>query len=263
MAPRGRSCLRPADPAVGEVEAAAGDPLHQGLDLLPLPEGVEHRRDRAQLQRVGADEHQVVEDPGPLGHQHPDPGRPLGHLQVHLPLHDQGHAQLVADRRDPVVPVDQGDDLPVVAVLGQLLERAVHVADHRLGVLDHLAVEGHQHPQHPVGGRVLGADVQGHVLGVQLPVGLVAHDDADAGAVGGLEGRPALSLLGGHATPPVPWRPARAWPPWSAGRTPCAAGGPRTPRGAAAWPGWGGRRSRPRTARPSPARASWPRPTGR
>src|SRR4029450_4873155 len=59
-----------------------------------------------------------------------------------------------------------------------------------------------QPPQHPVGGRVLGADVQGHVLGVQLPVGLVAHDDADAGAVGGLEGRSAGLQIGGHAYSP-------------------------------------------------------------
>src|SRR5919197_3052013 len=79
----------------------------------------------------------------------------------------------------------------------------------------------------------------------------------------GVVGPPLPDWSEATVTPPAPWPPARAWPPWPAGRTPCAAGGPRTPPAAAAWPGAGGPRRRPRTARRSRARASRPPPTGR
>ena len=74
-------------------------------------------------------------------------------------------AELVGERRQPVVPVGQHDDLPVVAHLEQLLGAAVHVADDRLRGHDALAVEHEPQPQHAVRGRVLRPDVEHHVLG--------------------------------------------------------------------------------------------------
>ena len=53
-----------------------------------------------------------------------------------------------------------------VAVLGELLGGAVHVADHRLGARDDLAVELEHHPEHAVRGRVLRPDVEDHLLGL-------------------------------------------------------------------------------------------------
>ena len=84
-------------------------------------------------------------------------------LHAEHPLDGHHHAQLVGERRQPVVAVGQHDDLPVVPGLEQLLRAAVHVADDRLGVLDPLAVQHQPQPQHAVRGGVLRADVEHHV----------------------------------------------------------------------------------------------------
>ena len=156
------------------------------LQLLALAERVEHRRDRAELERVGAEEHQVVEHPVQLGEQGARPDRPLRHLHAEHLLDGEHHAELVGERRQPVVPVGQHDDLPVVADLEQLLGAAVHVADDRLGRDDPLAVEDDAQPQHAVRRRVLRADVEHHVGGRE-PAG--AEPDVER----------ALAGLGGHA----------------------------------------------------------------
>ena len=145
------------------------------LQRLPLAERVEHRRDRADLQRVRAEEHQVVEHPVQLGQRHPQPDRPLGHLDAHQPFDGEHHAELVGERGQPVVPVGQHDDLPVVAHLEQLLGAAVHVADDRLAGDHPLAVEGELEPQHAVRGRVLRPDVEHHVGGVEAGAGPDRH----------------------------------------------------------------------------------------
>ena len=50
------------------------------------------------------------------------------------PLDGDRPPELVVEGADPVVPVHQHEHLARVAVLGQLLGGAVHVADHRLGL---------------------------------------------------------------------------------------------------------------------------------
>jgi hypothetical protein len=145
------------------VHPAAGDLLHDGLQLLALAERVEDRGDRAELQRVRAEEHQVVEHPVQLGQQGARPDRALGDLHAEQVLRGEDDAQLVGERGEPVVPVRQHDDLPVVADLEQLLRAAVHVPDDRLAGDDPLAVQGDPQPQHAVRRRVLRADVQHHV----------------------------------------------------------------------------------------------------
>ena len=115
------------------MHAAAGGLLHDGLQLLALAERVEHRRDRAELERVGAEEHQVREHAVELGEQGAQPDRPLGHLHAEHRLDAEHHPELVAERREPVVAVGEHGDLAVVAHLEQLLGATVHVADDRLG----------------------------------------------------------------------------------------------------------------------------------
>ena len=167
--------LQPADAAVRVVHARAGDRLHQVLDHLALAERVEDRRHRAELQRVRADEHQVVQDPVPLGEHRADPLRALRHLDAGQPLDRDRPAELVVERAQPVVAVHQHQHLAGVAVLGELLGRPVHVADHRLGARDDLAVELEHHPEHAVGRRVLRPDVEDHLLGLERAGG----DDVD------------------------------------------------------------------------------------
>jgi hypothetical protein len=162
--PAGRQVLLEAPDAVEHVvHAPAGDLLHDVLQLLALPERVEDRSDAAQLQRVGTEEHQVVQDPVQLGEERTRPDRALGHLHAEHAFDTEDDAELVGEGGEPVVAVGEHDDLAVVARLEQLLRAPVHVADDRLGVLDALAVEDEPQPQHTVGGRMLRADVEHHV----------------------------------------------------------------------------------------------------
>ena len=107
----------------------------------------------------------MVEHPVELGEERPDPGRPLGHLHAEHVLDREHDSELVGERTEPVVPVGQHDDLPVVADLEQLLGTAVHVADDRLARHDPFTVERQPQAQDAVRGRVLGADVEHHVGG--------------------------------------------------------------------------------------------------
>jgi len=120
----------------------------------------------------------VIEKPVPLGHHRADPLGPVGHLDPKQPLHGDDPAQLVVERRQPVVPVHEDQDLTGVPVLRQLLRATVHVPDHRFSPDDHLAVKLEDDPQDSMGRRVLGPDVEDHLLGAKRPFG---HDlDAPA-----------------------------------------------------------------------------------
>ena len=184
-------------------------------------------RDAAQLQRVRAEEHQVVQHPVQLGEQRTRPHRALGDLHAEHPLDGQDDAQLVGERRQPVVAVGEHDDLAVVARLEELLGAAVHIADHRLGVLDALAVQDEPQPQHAVRGGVLRADVEHHVGALRRAA------DADRRL------RHGNSVALCSATPgPESWTPGRAQArpgPQSAARagpTGCSSQ-PKSPRPAA------------------------------
>ena len=139
------------------------------------------------------EEHQVVEHPVQLGEQRAHPDGALGDLHAEHPLDGEDDAQLVGERRQPVVAVGEHDDLPVVARLEELLRAAVHIADDRLRVLDPLAVEDEAQPQHAVRGRVLGADVEHHVGALRRAA------DADRGLRRGSSWR-SLSYARSYAT---------------------------------------------------------------
>ena len=203
--PAGRQVLlEAADPVEHVVHPAAGDLLHHGLQLLALAEGVEDRRDRAELQRVGTEEHQVVEHPVELGEQGAGPDRPRWDLHAQQLLCGKHDAELVGEGGEPVVPVGQHDDLAVVADLEELLGAAVHVADDRLGRDDPLAVDDQLEPQDAVRRRVLRPDVEHHVGGGE-PRRVGCAPDADAELAGPGPLRHAASLP--PATPPCKDRP--------------------------------------------------------
>ena len=90
---------------------------------------------------------------------------------------------LHAQRRAIVQPVKIGQRLKVGLVLDQLFGAAVQQADVRIDPLDNLAVQLHDHAQHAVRRRMLGAEVD-----------RVVGDDLIAG------GRRLLKLHG-HALP--------------------------------------------------------------
>ena len=103
------------------------------------------------------------EDAVELGEQGPQPDRTDRDLHPEHRLDPEDDPELGGERGQPVVPVGQDGDLPVVADLEQLLGATVHVADDRLGRDDPLAVEDDLQAQDAVRGRVLGADVEDHV----------------------------------------------------------------------------------------------------
>jgi hypothetical protein len=141
------------------------------LDQLTLDERIEERRDRSQLEWIRAHEHQVVQDPVPLGEHGPDPLGALGDLDPREPFDSDDPAELVVERREPVVAVHQDEHLSRVAVLGELLRAPVHVADHRLRPGDDLAVELEYEPEYAVGRRMLRPDIDDHLLGTEGPRG--------------------------------------------------------------------------------------------
>jgi hypothetical protein len=83
----------------------------------------------------------MVEDPVELRQRGAQPHSPFRHLQPHQAFHRQRHPEFVAERGQPVVPVGQHDDLPVVTHLEQLLRSPVHVPDDRLAADHPLAVD--------------------------------------------------------------------------------------------------------------------------
>ena len=151
------------------MHPAPGHELEGLLDELALPEGVHDRRRRPQLEAEGAGEHQVVGDAVELGENDPQVLRTAGHLEAEHALDRQGGGDLVVDAREPVHPRQQVGDLAEVPLLDQLLVAPVHVADDRLRPDDPLPVDTDEHPQHPMCGGVLGADVEDHLLGVEAP----------------------------------------------------------------------------------------------
>ena len=159
----GQIVFQAADAIEHVVHPAAGDLLHDLLEFLALAEGVEDRSDRAEFERVGPEEHQVVEHPVQLGKQSAGPHGAHGHFHAEHRLDPKHHAEFVAERREPVVPVGQHDDLAVVADLEKLLGSSVHVADDRVGRDDPLAVNDDLQPQDAMRRRMLWADIEDHV----------------------------------------------------------------------------------------------------
>ena len=74
------------------------------------------------------------------------------------------YAQFAYMLPDVVEPVGERHDLQVGAVLGHLLDAAVQVADHRVDLGDHVAVEVHDHAPDAVRRRVRRADVDHQLL---------------------------------------------------------------------------------------------------
>ena len=122
----------------------------------------------------------MVQDPVPFGEHRADPLRAVRHLDAGQPLDRDRPPELVVERADPVVTVHQHQDLARVAVLGELLGGAVHVADDGLGARDDLAVELEHHPEDAVRRRVLRPDVEDHLLGLERPRG--DHVDVEPAA---------------------------------------------------------------------------------
>ena len=130
-----------ADLDVARVHALARGHLEEVEDRLALAEAVPEHRDRAEVQRAGAQPHQVAHDPVELEVQDAQVLRALGHLDADERLDRPAVGHRVEVVGQVVHPLDDRDDLPVALVLGRLLDAGVDVADDRLEVAHDLALE--------------------------------------------------------------------------------------------------------------------------
>jgi hypothetical protein len=106
--------------------------------------------------------------------------RALGDLELEQRLDGAAERHRVEVVGQVVHPLHDGDGLPVALVLGRLLDAGVDVADDRLEVADHLALERDEQPQHAVRGRVVRAHVEREELLLDAIDGVAARRDVDA-----------------------------------------------------------------------------------
>ena len=132
-----------AGTVVGRVHARARDRLVDVHQFFALAERVQEHRHRAQIERVRADPHQVIQDAGDLVEHGADVLRALRRLDAQQGL-DRAHVGvLVAHHRHVVEPIHVADRLVERLGLGQLLGAAMQQADVRIGAHDGLAVHLH------------------------------------------------------------------------------------------------------------------------
>ena len=158
------------------MHPTAGRHLERELDVLPLAERVEGRRDRTELSAERREEHQVIDDPVHLEHRHAQVLSARWHLYLHQGLESDGQRDLVVDPGQPVHARNEVGYLTVVPRLDELFVTPMHVTDDRIGVDEHFTVDRREQPEHSVCRGMLRADVEDHLLGHQLPGGHLRGD---------------------------------------------------------------------------------------
>ena len=96
-----------------------------------------------------------------------------------LDRHDA--AEVVHRRGDVVGAVRPGHDLRVAVLLADLLDAPVQIADDRIAIGDHFAVELQNDPQHAVGARVLRSHVEDQLVRAVRPSVTSSRDRQRAG----------------------------------------------------------------------------------
>jgi len=148
---------------------------------IAFTEGIEERRDGADINGVGREPYQVRRQSLHLGEYHPDVGGARWNRDSEQLFHGNAEALVVGRRRHVVHPVGVRNALREIHGLEKFFGAAVEVADDRFRLHDLFTVELHLDPQHAVSRRVLGTEVDLHFL------------DVEQG-----------SVRSGHAAPPSP-----------------------------------------------------------
>ena len=177
-----------AESEVVEHESLAREVFEDVLDALALLDRVHKRRGEiaAHVERVGPDGEHMREDAAELGGQRPDHLRVVGDGNIGEILGGPRVGPLVEQAATAPVPAIRvrHDLVAVGPLLAHLLLAAVDVADVWVDGRHLLAVEAEFEMHHPVGGGVVGADVEEHrslpFLGdliVEAPVLLAERND--------------------------------------------------------------------------------------
>ncbi len=153
-----------ADAVVVVGEPRAAERLDEVVDGLALAQAVDHRREGADVHRHRADRDEVRGDAAELAGDGAEPLGPGRHLDLEEPL-DRDRVALVREhRRDVVDAVGVRHEPRVAGDLADLLDGPVQVADVRDGLLHDLAVGLDDEVDDAVGGGVLRAEVEDHLL---------------------------------------------------------------------------------------------------
>jgi hypothetical protein len=163
----------PADARVARGEARARDVLEDVVQLLALDERPQHHAERAEVHGLQADAQDVIGDSRQFVQDDANGRAPRRDLDPHHLLDRAGEADVVAQRRQVVHPVADGDRLVVRTRLADLLEPAVQEADLEVHMRDELAVDLHDRTQRAVGRRVLRPEVHDHALAAEVSLGLL------------------------------------------------------------------------------------------
>eukprot|EP00825_Cyclidium_porcatum_P002331 TRINITY_DN11073_c0_g1_i1.p2 TRINITY_DN11073_c0_g1~~TRINITY_DN11073_c0_g1_i1.p2 ORF type:complete len:369 (+),score=42.63 TRINITY_DN11073_c0_g1_i1:92-1198(+) len=153
-----------ADAEGGGRETGAAVRLEHIEDVFALAPGVEEDRQGADIHGVGAQPDQVAGDPIELVEQRADVLGAARHRDAEEFFVGLRPSQVIGDGGGVVHAVGPDLALEEGLVLADLLDAPVQVPDHGLAVADGLALESQLDPEHAVGGRVLGAQVDFHLL---------------------------------------------------------------------------------------------------
>ena len=133
-----------ADSDVVVGQALSAGHLEEIHDHLALAQTVEKRRDRAEIERERPKEDQMRGNSVKLQHDHAQIFRALRDFNSGDPLGRQTEDFFGRHRSDIFKTIEHRNTLRVGAVLADLLDSAMEIADVRLGVLDDLAVHSQQ-----------------------------------------------------------------------------------------------------------------------
>ena len=147
--------MQPADSKRVRGEPSATVVFEDLEHFLALAQAVEHRRDGANIERVGAQPKQMAGDAIQLGQNHADRLRARRSFNVQQLFNGQAVAQRVRDRRDVVHAVHVRRELLISAILSDFLHAAMQIADDALGAHHLFAVQLEDHAKHAVRGGVL------------------------------------------------------------------------------------------------------------
>ena len=162
-----------ADTQVVEEQLLARQRGQHLDDLVALDEPIQDGRQAAQVEGQPADEERVAGDAVELPGEDTDVLRAARHLEVEQLFRGQDRQGLAEHRGDVLERIAVADGVVPVAVLADLLDAAVQVAEHGVEVDDALTVDLEDDPEHAVRGGMLRAEVDEHLaLAERVELGL-------------------------------------------------------------------------------------------
>ena len=148
-------------------QAGAAILLENLENLFPVAEGIEKRRDGADVERVRAQPQHVAGQAVQLGENHANVLGPARSFDIQQFFNRFAVAQAIRHRRHIVHAIHVGIEHGVGAVLGDLLHSAMEISDYALGAQNFFAIELENHAQHAVRGGVLRAHIDDELIGIE------------------------------------------------------------------------------------------------